>query len=65
MRAHHVAYQEVKTVQESEEDDTEIRPDGSRFLRHFGAVTPNRRPEDFKALRDAFERAWLTRCVRR
>jgi antitoxin PrlF len=44
-----------KVVFELEEDGIKIRPAGSRFLRHFGTVTPNRRPEDFKALREAFE----------
>jgi hypothetical protein len=27
----------------------------ARLLRHSGSVTPKRRPEDFKALREAFE----------
>ena len=44
-----------KVVFELEDDGIKIRPAGSRLLRHFGSVTPHRRPEDFKALREAFE----------
>jgi len=42
-------------VFEPKEDDSKPRPAGSRFLRHFGTVTPRQRPEDFKALREEFE----------
>jgi AbrB family looped-hinge helix DNA binding protein len=44
-----------RVVFELEDDAIKIRPAGSRLLRHFGTVTPHRRPEDFKALREAFE----------
>jgi AbrB family looped-hinge helix DNA binding protein len=44
-----------RVVFELEEDGIKIRPAQSRLLRHFGTVTPNRRPEDLRALRADFE----------
>ncbi|MCC6173905.1 MAG: AbrB/MazE/SpoVT family DNA-binding domain-containing protein [Chloroflexi bacterium] len=40
---------------ELEGDVIKVRPARSRLMRHYGSVMPISRPEDFAALREAFE----------
>jgi AbrB family looped-hinge helix DNA binding protein len=45
-----------RMIFELDEDGIRLRPAGSRLLAGFGAVSPTRRPEDFAAHREEFER---------
>ena len=45
-----------KVVFEVEGEEVKLRPAKSKVLRGFGAVTPRKMPEDFRELRDEFEK---------
>ncbi|CCF84238.1 hypothetical protein [Nitrolancea hollandica] len=39
------------------------KPAGSKIAQGYGAVTPKNRPEDFRELREAFERGVADKMV--
>ena len=45
-----------KVLFELEGEVVKLRPAQSKVLRGFGAVTPRKRPEDFRELRQEFEK---------
>jgi len=45
-----------RVVLELNDGEVRIRPARSRILAGFGAVTPLERPEDYRAIREQFER---------
>lgn len=45
-----------KVLFELEGDVVKLRPAPSKVLRWYGSVTPRQRPEDFRKLREEFER---------
>ncbi len=56
LRAHLGLKPHDKVVFELQGEAVRIRRSPSRLLAGYGAVAPTRRPEDFRALREEFER---------